>query len=214
MSRWRPSRSCSCIPTGTPSTSNSSARSSRGRFPMSTSRSLTRSSGRSASTNGPRPPRSTRRSRRCSRGTCGGSPSAATRPTSRSPRSCSPTAASSISAPPRTTPPGRCSPVRRAGPPGRLTSRGRPSSPTCCALTWAARRATCASSTTARCRSAAPARSRTVRSRCRCSRSTPSGPAVGQSRGVIRAARSASARAPPEPSQDPPATAVAGPSRR
>ena len=69
-------------------------RGARGRaLPRPTSRSRTRSSAPSASTSGPRQPRSTRRCPRCWRAICAGSPSAWVKRTSPSPRSCSQTAA-------------------------------------------------------------------------------------------------------------------------
>ena len=49
------------------------------------------------------------------------------------------------------TPRGPCSRARRAAPPARPTPRGPPACATCSASTWAARRATCAWSTTGRC---------------------------------------------------------------
>ena len=69
----------------------------------------------------------------------------------------------------------------------RLRGRCRPA----CASTWAGRRATCAWSTAAACRSAA-AKSWVDRWRCRCSRSTRSAPAAARSRGGTAAARSGS----------------------
>ena len=96
----------------------------------------------------------------------------------------------------------------------RVRRASRRARPTCCASTWAAPPATSASSTAALCRSAAPARSRSGRWRCRCSRCTPSAPAAARSRGAIRAARCASARARPGPTRARRATAGEARSRR
>ena len=85
--------------------------------------------------------------------------------------------------------PRRAAPPAPPGPPTPRTSRTR------CASTWAARAATSASCSAARCARRAGARSADARSRCRCSTSTPSAPAAARSPGATRAARCGSGRA-------------------
>ena len=173
-------------------------RRSRRRCPARTSRSRTRSSARSASTSGRPRPRSTRRCRRCWRATCGAWSTGPRRASCPSRRSCNPTAglidlASAAGHAAWTVLSGPAAGAAGAairGASGRALR-------TRCASTWAAPPATSASSTTARCRSAARARSPIGRSRCRCSPSTRSAPAAARSPGAIRAARCAWGRARP-----------------
>ena len=91
-----------------------------------------------------------------------------------------------------TTPRSPSSAARPAARPRRPCSPSAAASPTCCASTWAAPRATCASSRAAACARRRRARSAAGRWPCRWSTSTPSAPAAARSAGATRAARCAS----------------------